>query len=219
MASRALNWLVKQYRCVLGKERVREHLMENHPGYLAARAREGTPAVRGGSEVVERLEERVMMAHDPHGSVSLAGLGGARAHQLFYLDVDGAEGVNYEGPVSVRDMDVPAFRAPAGMEGQEERIVGAVMAALEQAFDRTGVGFTIERPSMGTEFSTVYLGGDGSQFAQWGQFYGLAERVDEGNVDTSDLGFVFTDVMARGAKSMTQYARRIADVVAHEAGH
>src|SRR5689334_23918594 len=38
--------------------------------------------------------------------------------QVFFLDLAGARGVLYDGPVSVT-LDVPAFRVPARFAGQE----------------------------------------------------------------------------------------------------
>ena len=32
--------------------------------------------------------------------------------QVVYLDFDGAKGVDYNGPVTVNNIDVPAFKAP-----------------------------------------------------------------------------------------------------------
>src|SRR5690349_548017 len=51
MSSHALNWLVKQYRCVLGRLRVREYL-QSRPTIAWA---------SGSSGVVEGLEHRVML--------------------------------------------------------------------------------------------------------------------------------------------------------------
>ena len=50
MASRALNWLVKQYRCVLGKERMREHLVRAD-GELEAAQHFLDPGSAGGDEM------------------------------------------------------------------------------------------------------------------------------------------------------------------------
>ena len=130
--------------------------------------------------------------------------------QIIYLDFDGAEGVVYNGPVTVGPFDVPAFTAPAGIEGQEEQIIAAVLAELEQTFAATGVGFTTERPTEGVEYSTVYVGGDDSAFSQYGSFIALSEKVDIGNRDRSDNAFVFSDRV--DIDSLPQ-------VVAHEIGH
>src|SRR3954471_12209062 len=56
MASHALNWLVKQYRSVLGRIRVREYL-GTHPEKSLLSA----PA-RGQRDVVERLEDRALLS-------------------------------------------------------------------------------------------------------------------------------------------------------------
>src|SRR6266581_1365031 len=64
MSSHALNWLVKQYRCVLGRLRVREYL-QNHPpiGLPMANVQCAHRSRRG---MLETLENRMMLAVTPH---------------------------------------------------------------------------------------------------------------------------------------------------------
>src|SRR3954471_11517444 len=103
MGSRAVAWLVEQYRYVLTRVRTREYLKANPQ--LSCPASGGSPLRRG--HAVEQLENRTMLS-----------VGG----QVFYVDSQGARGVDYRGPVTVDDVDVPAFAAPGGLEGKKDRI-------------------------------------------------------------------------------------------------
>src|SRR4051794_1316856 len=67
--------------------------------------------------------------------------------QVFYLDFDGAAGVSYDGPVSVRDIVVPPFRAPYRLAGQEAAIKAVVQARLNERFASLGATFLITPPS------------------------------------------------------------------------
>ncbi|MFO0888288.1 MAG: hypothetical protein U0790_03975 [Isosphaeraceae bacterium] len=86
-------------------------------------------------------------------------------------------------------------------------------------FDRSGVSFTAVRPQSGTPYSSIFIGGDGSPFAPYGSFFGLAEDVDTGNVDHTDRAFVFSDNIGATAPTATSYASELAEIIAHEAGH
>ena len=138
--------------------------------------------------------------------------------QTVYVDFKGAKGVDYNGPVTIPNLDVPAFKAGAPLAGQEHAIVGEVLGDLATAFAGSGVAFTANRPTSGTAFSTVYVGGDDSRFAQYGSFLGLAEDVDVGNRNHSDNAFVFSDELA-GATSVETYAQSLAAIIEHETGH
>ena len=175
--------------------------------------------------------------------------------QIIYLDFDGAEDVVYNGPVTVGPFDVPAFAAPGDLAGQEDAIISEVLFQLEQTFPGTGIIFTTEQPSaraslfqrattlgpckhisQGSQpFSTIYIGGDDSAFAEYGSFLGLAEQVDAKNTNPSDNGFVFASGLARGNRDSCDdgsvfseqavgglaegYAASLAELVAHEVGH
>jgi hypothetical protein len=69
------------------------------------------------------------------------------------------------------------------------------------------------------DYSTVYIGGTGAEFAQWGHFLGLAEDVDTGNQIHTDNAFVFSGNIAVNGLSAAQYGEEIAGIVAHEIGH
>ena len=139
--------------------------------------------------------------------------------QVIYLDFDGGRGVSYNGPIKVAGIDVLAFRAPGALAGQEPVIITAVLQALSETFAATGVTFTTEVPEVGTDYSTIYVGGSDSAFARYGSFQGLAEKVDVGNVDRRDSAFVFSETIASASCSAEVVARTLTDLVTHEAGH
>jgi hypothetical protein len=141
------------------------------------------------------------------------------SQQLIYLSFGGAAGVVYDGPVTVGPLDIPAFCAPGGLVGQEQQIIARIVIGLQKIFANSGVVFTTTRPSADQACSTIYIGGDGSVFSQYGSFLGLAERVDVGNVDAQDEAFVFSAQLAPTSQDLDQYAATLARLIAHEAGH
>ena len=140
--------------------------------------------------------------------------------QIIYLDFDGAEDVTYDGPVVVEGIDIPGFSAEAaGLAGQESAVISQILSALEQDFDGAGVCFTITRPDVGTEYSTIYIGGNDAAFAEYGSFLGLAEKVDVGNQDPCDVAFVFSDILIGGHSTIESLTTNLVNIVAHEIGH
>lgn len=134
--------------------------------------------------------------------------------QVIYLDFDGAEDVTYDGPVLVEGVDVPPFEAAGELAGQEHLAISAVLLHLEETFQGTGVVFTTDPPAEGVEHSTVYVGGDDSPFKEHGSFRGLAEKVDVGNQDRTDIAFAFT---GSGAQAMP--LPLVCSTISHEAAH
>jgi hypothetical protein len=115
-------------------------------------------------------------------------------NQLVYLDFDGASGVTFDGPVKMDNIDVRPFSAAdAGLAGSERQIIADSVAQLDAWFMPIGVSFTEIKPASG-DFSTIYVGGDGREFHEYGSFLGLAEKVDVGNRDPHDQAFVFSNL-------------------------
>jgi hypothetical protein len=141
------------------------------------------------------------------------------AGQIIYLDFDGAHDVIYNGPITVGPFDVPAFQAPGGLAGQEQPIILRTLAGLEEIFAGSGVVFTTGRPSVNQPHSTIYIGGDGSAFSQYGLFLGLAEQVDVGSKDTWDNAFVFPNGRAKWPVDLDGYTAGLAQLIAHETAH
>ena len=125
--------------------------------------------------------------------------------QVVYLDIDGAQALSYGGPVTIPHLDVPAFRAPAELSVSDEWIIQELIQRLNQQFSEVGVRFVDAQPAPESKFSTLYLGGDDDVFRPYGFFLGLAEKVDVGNVDRSDVAWVFTDNLLSIDSSLGDY--------------
>ena len=180
-------------------------------------AKNRSEALRQFRPRVEQLEDRRLL------SVTLPGLHLADPSvdyfdgQVIYLDIDGQEDVTYNGPVIVENVDVPAFSVPDALAGQEQAIIGEVLDHLGNTFAETGLSFTTTRPNTGTKYSTVYIGGNDSEFAEFGSFLGLAEQVDTGNTNPADNGFVFSENFT--GQTFDEYASELASVISHESSH
>ncbi len=139
--------------------------------------------------------------------------------QVIYLDFDGAEDVVYEGPVTIGPFDVPAFEAPGDLAGQEEMIITQVLERLGNTFAKTGLTFTAENPNGVPAHSTIYVGGRGTEFADYGDLLGVAEKMDVGNQDAADNAFYFSAVLGSGYAEAIAFAKELAGGIAHELGH
>ncbi|MBI1398269.1 MAG: LEPR-XLL domain-containing protein, partial [Betaproteobacteria bacterium] len=213
-------------RDVLRRLRVREFRSASSPA----------PALRRKA-FLEELEPRLLLSATPLEPTALipgylaesgasgqtvsadTGPSGDMQGQVFLLDLDGALGVDYHGPVEVSDIDVPAFRAPDALAGQEDRVVAAMLDALSGFFPGMGVSFTLAPPVDGGAFSTIYVGGTGDAFADYGVYLGLAEQVDADNADAADRAFVFSANLDPTGLDATAFGQLLARHVGHEAGH
>jgi len=163
----------------------------------------------------------------PSGTIELPGLclvdpsvdyyGG----QIIYLDFDGEEGVSYNGPVTVDGIDVPALSLPGDgdLAGQEEVVITRIVEELKHTFAGLGVVFTTEKPVSGLTYSTIFVGGDDSAFAEYGSFLGLAEQIDVGNQDPCDDAFVFGDIIIARHSNVETLTTDLASIITHEIGH
>ncbi|HUU84060.1 MAG TPA: LEPR-XLL domain-containing protein, partial [Phycisphaerae bacterium] len=120
--------------------------------------------------VFETLEPRLLLDGAPHlPGLYLVEPDNTRLDgQVVVLDFDGAEDVEYRGPVAVNGIDVPAFRAPGDLAGQEQAVIGRVISELNSLFAEAQVTFVIDRPQGDTAYSTIFVGGDDSRFAAYG---------------------------------------------------
>ena len=125
----------------------------------------------------ELLEARQMLSLSGYPELSGLALVGLEPGQLngqtVYLDFDGAEGVTYDGPVVVENLSISAFDLPTSdttSPGQQQELVDQLIAEivteLQVTFADSGVTFTTVPPVEQTEYSTIYIGGDNSAFAQ-----------------------------------------------------
>jgi hypothetical protein len=126
--------------------------------------------------------------------------------QTIFVDFDGAEGVSYDNEalnIHIGGLSV----ADSGLTEEEQ---SQILTSLNTTFAGTGVTFTATAP-VNEEYSTIYVGGDGSAFAEYGSFHGLAETIDTGNQIKNDEAFVFSENITSTAT--------ITETIAHETGH
>ena len=74
--------------------------------------------------------------------------------QTVHLDFDGAAGVDYNGPITLADLDRTAFTAPLGLEGYEADIIASTLGTLDGLFAEYGLVFTLDQPA-GSDYSTL----------------------------------------------------------------
>ena len=112
--------------------------------------------------------------------------------QVFYLELAGASGVDYDGPITVHGIDVPAFVAPQRFAGQEATIAAALAAAVQLRARRAGDrdARPARRRHRRTRRSTSAA--PAARSPTTARYYGLSEQVDRGNRDRDDNAFVFT---------------------------
>lgn len=188
------------------------------------RDRNSRPAQRSRRLVHELLEDRRLLSIGGL-PVSLPGMHLVDPSvdrfegQIVYLDFDGAEDVTYNGPIAVEGIDIPPFSAVSlGLAGHEGELARTTTEYVAGILAPLGVGVTSELPDT-SEYSTVYVGGMGDAFSSYGDFNGLAEAVDVGNINRMDKAFVFSEAVVIPPSSADQYCWTIAGIVAHEAAH
>ena len=109
------------------------------------------------------------------------------AVQYVYLDFDG-ELTSYNGEIlTVDNVEVKDSSLT------EERIKN-ILAELNARYAGQNIIFVPQRPTA-AEYSTIYIGKT-SAFDEYGNFAGLAETIDEGNLNKSDNAFVMLDSTA-----------------------
>ena len=124
------------------------------------------------------------------------------AIQYIYLDFDG-ELTSYNGEIlTVDDVEVKDSALT------EERVKN-ILAELNAKYADQKVVFVTERPAA-AEYSTIFIGKT-SAFDQYGNFAGLAETIDKGNINKTDKAFVNLDTNATDTE--------IIATIAHEADH
>ena len=138
--------------------------------------------------------------------------------QIVYLDLDGVAGITYDGPVTISDIELSPFAAPQSMAGTESEIVAAMLDFLAGAFAGSGVVFTTDEPGEGSNYSTIYIGGDGAAFEAYGPFVGLSEKIDVGNEDRNDIAFVFSDVLEQSLADALETFTSLANFLDSQSG-
>ena len=106
--------------------------------------------------------------------------------QYVYLDFDGEELVRYNNPDLKLSFDL-SVAAPAFSEEQR----AAIVSELNKQYNKYNIAFTLERPE-GVEYSTLYFG-QSAAFAEYGDFFGVAETHDGNNQIGNDNAFILVD--------------------------
>jgi hypothetical protein len=160
------------------------------------------------------------VALDGAGSVGVVTVASLESlsNQMVFLSFDGADDVDYDGPIHIEDIDIDAFHAPWNMQSQRSEIIDSILATLETIFAGKAVDFSLSQPVSGA-YSTIYIGGDGAEFSEYGRFQGLSEKIDLGNADHSDNAFVFTDNIFAWTYDARDYGQLLGGYAAHELGH
>jgi hypothetical protein len=138
--------------------------------------------------------------------------------QVVYLDFSGAHDVTYRGPVTVNVVSIPAFSLAGPAHGQEEEAERGILALLAETFEGSGLAFEAQEP-LSAPFSTVYIGGTGTEFQRYGPVTSVAENVDAGNADKEDAAFVFTESFLPQTAGVEEQETFVAGRIAHEVGH
>ena len=134
-------------------------------------------------------------------SVSVAAV--AQNIQLIYLNFEGAETVYHNHDLDLAfDVTVQA----AAFDAAERQII---VDSLNEQYAGAGVVFSASQPVSG-EYSTVFVGSS-DDFAALGDFKGIAETVDSGNMIKNDNAFVLT-----GSDSTVA---DVIETIKHEVGH
>jgi hypothetical protein len=160
--------------------------------------------------MTEQLTETLRAANAPPAVVF-----GPTLASLVYLNFTGAQDVAFHGAVTVNGIDVPAFAA-SRFGGKEQAIIDSLVESLRGEFG-DGVQFTSKRPAEGSDYSTIYIGGDGHEFLRFGKYLGIAEQGDGSHHGRT--AFVFSAGISAEAGTTEEYGRALAGYVEHEAGH
>ena len=166
-----------------------------HPALTTLRA-----STDGAASRSEPLEGRHLPASgtcpEPLGMHLIDFREGQFEGQVVYLDFDGASDVTYHGPIVSKGSTCRVFVCPR-RSLVRKRSSSSNSSNIEDTFADTGITFTTQPPVAG-EYSTIYIGGDGSAFHEYGNFLGLAEQIDVGNTNRADSALVFSERIMGG---------------------
>lgn len=125
-------------------------------------------------------------------------------NQIIYLDFDGAT-TSYNN----RQIGFLIDDIIINDSGYSSEDISIIVDGLNSKFEKN-IFFTIKQPTGIEEYSTIFIGTTDA-FKPYGDFYGIAESIDSGNINHSDNAFVFADT--------TQDYKKTAAIIAHEARH
>ena len=124
------------------------------------------------------------------------------AVQYVYLDFDG-ELTSYNGEI----LDIDNVEVQDSSLTEER--ISDILAELNAQYAAQNVIFVTERP-VSAEYSTIFIGKTDA-FAPYGNFAGLAETIDKGNLIKNDNAFVMLDA--------TSSNESIVSTISHETDH
>jgi autotransporter passenger strand-loop-strand repeat protein len=107
--------------------------------------------------------------------------------QYVYLDFDGEELVRYSNSDLELAFDLSVY-APAFSEEQR----AAIVSELTKQYNKYNIAFMLERSDEDVAYSTLYFG-QSPAFADYGDFFGVAETHDGNNRIRNDNAFVLVD--------------------------
>ena len=158
---------------------------------------------------LETLEQRQML------SVAPWSLSNTEDSQIILLDYQGAPNVTFDGPALLENLSVAPLNLPDGSAADD--FMADVCESLNTLYGDWPVQFVLAPPSAG-DYSTIYVGGTNEVFLQYGNFLGIAESVDVGNLNPNDKAFVFSETIAE-LTTPEFYQEKLVGIIAHEAGH
>ena len=138
--------------------------------------------------------------------------------QHVYLNFDGADEVRIG---SRPPIDVPVFDAAsidAAFAGRTEEVIDHLLAMVRDDYTGLNVYFRSSRdgPPPDGSYTTLHFG----QFDS--DLLGVAENIDEYNLDVSQEAVIFADTFAAFSvldPSVEEISQALANVASHEAGH
>ncbi|MFT5128689.1 MAG: hypothetical protein ACI8W8_002307, partial [Rhodothermales bacterium] len=153
----------------------------------------------------------------PTGDAIFGELTDIVAAQQIVLHFDGADDVDYNGPISLDGLAIPAFSPPELDQVGRQALIERVLDELNSRFANRDLQFSID--PFAAPASAIYIGGDGGEFRAYGDYFSLAEQVDEGNQSPTDKAFVFSDRLESLSVASGQYEDALVELIAHEVGH
>ncbi|MCB1086499.1 MAG: hypothetical protein KDM63_05605, partial [Verrucomicrobiae bacterium] len=142
---------------------------------------------------------------------------GALEGQVFFINFEGERDAQYDGPVKIDGIEIPAFEIPTDWGMAREAFIDRILSGVEEVYAGSGVDFEIQRPRDGP-YATLQVGGTDEAFRAYGNFYGVSEEVDRGNVNPEGQGFIFSERIYQDGMSQESYENLLIATIAREAG-
>lgn len=145
--------------------------------------------------------------------------------QTVYIAFDGGEAVIGHGPAKGQKITLPGLASSVATTAYKQSVIDTLNNTV---FGDYNITFTATKPTSG-EYATILVGGTGAKAAVPRDMYllkteaytapgftGLAEQIDVGNKDLSDLAIILTENFSEGTSPP---ATSLAQTIGHEMGH